>query len=126
MIYGPRDHTSIENIVKTRLGTIPGVEVWTVKIINKPDCMKVKVIFVADDMALRFRSRFELPLACPKELILNEVDEIAESIKTARLEHKFTTAKPSPVMRPIKGTGLRGKWKDYPVSVLAIPTEGNA
>ncbi len=121
MIYGPRDHTSIENIVKTRLGSLPGIEVWTVKIINKPDCMKVKVIFVADDLTLRFRSRFELPLSCPKELVLNEVDEIAEAIKTARLEHKFTTAKPSPVMRPLPGTGLRGKWKDYPLNVLAAP-----
>lgn len=111
MIYGPRDHTSIENIVKTRLHTMEGVEVWNVKIINKPDCMKVKVLIVADDLTLRFRSRFELPLSCPKDLLLNEVDEIAESIKAARLVQKWTPYPASKEMRELPGTGLRGRWK---------------
>lgn len=57
------------------------------------------------------KSHFDLPDPFEHGHLLNEVDEIAESLKKAR-KGFFTSSLVAPV-RKVDGTGMRGRWSQY-------------
>ena len=105
------DIPTIKNIIVTRLESIPRVKLLNFKFKIVADCLKLALLIEADALRLGFDSFIELPLVFDKTQLLNEIDEIAEGIKTARLETIVCSdLKPAPLTRRLPGTGLRGRW----------------
>lgn len=111
MLLTGRDEPTIKHILTTRLETLPRVKILDFKMKTTRDCIKIAVLLDVDDLKLGVDSYFELPLVFEKTQLLNEIDEIAEGVKTARVEMLVCTdLKPSPLTRRLPGTGIRGRW----------------
>ena len=108
MIYGHQEDSTIRNILETRLEGMHGVKVLEFK--HKPigDHIRIGVLLDVDDLAIVVSSQFELPLIFEKRELLNQIDEIAEAVKTARLEVACTRDLPTTHSRELPGTGMRG------------------
>lgn len=104
------DHSTIKHIIETRLGSLPGVAILETRIRNLDDCIRCGVLLDVDNLELSVQGLFELPPVFDKTQLFNEVDEVAEAVKAARLERKFTRLEPAPLQRPLPGNGLRGNW----------------
>ena len=74
------------------------------------DFIRVAVL-IGLGMTVHVRSEFHLPDPFEHGHLLNEIDEIAESLKKARKD-AFTSPLAAPV-RKVVGTGVRGNWKRY-------------
>jgi hypothetical protein len=59
------------------------------------------------------KSRFDLPPEFTHQHLLNEIDEIAEQMKAARLDFFGRGAKLRDPEVQLAGTGLRGRWASY-------------
>lgn len=69
------------------------------------------VVMVGLGMTVHTQSEFHLPDPFEHGHLLNEIDEIAESLKKAR-KGAFTSPLASAV-RKVDGTGARGNWDRY-------------
>lgn len=98
-----------------RIGGVPGVTgFYFFELKHLQDCIRVRLSLDVrggfyDDMKLRVNSEFELKPNCSKREVLNELDEIAEAVRIARLESKWKPAMHSG-MATLPGTGVRGRW----------------
>ena len=110
MIYGHQEETTIRNILETRLESLHLVKILEFKHKVVGDHIRIGVLLDVDDLKLCVSSVFELPLIFEKRELLNQVDEIAEAVKTARLEVACTLALPTTHSRELPGTGMRGSW----------------
>lgn len=98
------DAPTIRWAILKRLDKEPGVKVLQTPIGLRADCITVGVLALIDD-ALITDSKFELPKQFSLIQVHNQIDEIAESFKAARLDHF--------------GRGLRGQHQASPRNVLA-------
>lgn len=111
MLLTHKDENTIRHVIVTRLESLPRVKLLDFKMKVAFDCIKIALLLDVDDLRLGVESFFELPLVFDKAALLNELDEISEGIKTARLETIVCTdLKPSPLSRRLPGTGIRGRW----------------
>ena len=69
------------------------------------------VVLIGLGMTVHVRSEFHLPDPFEHGHLLNEIDEVGESLKKVRKE-AFTSL-PAPVVRNVAGSGARGGWGRY-------------
>jgi hypothetical protein len=115
------DRPTIRHAITKRLDKEREVSVLRIPIKRGKDCIRVGVLAQIGDHLL-LRSVFELPLEFEHAHLLNEIDEIAECCKSARVDYLRSvpandslageTAHAS-VCRELSGTGLRGRWKQH-------------
>ncbi len=104
---------TIKFAITRRIEKERGVELLEVKVQNHPDAdppfIAVGVLALVDD-ELVASSLFHLPEEFEHAHLLNEIDEVAEGFKGARINVAME-GKPEPdVRRRMIGTGLRGRW----------------
>ena len=113
MLYAPHDLPTIRHSILKRLGAERGVTICDVIIKERKDHVRVAILALLDGFdALRVTSCFELPKEFELIQVHNEIDQIAEQYKAARLDY---WAKGRPELGrmesiPLAGTGLRGLW----------------
>jgi hypothetical protein len=113
------DRPTIRHAITKRLDKEREVSVLRIPIKRGKDCIRVGVLAQIGDHLL-LRSVFELPLEFEHAHLLNEIDEIAECCKSARVDYLrnipandvLETARES-VSKELAGTGLRGRWKRH-------------
>jgi hypothetical protein len=113
MIYGDLENSTIRNILETRLESLHGVSVLEFKHKIIGDHIRIGVLLDVDNLHLCVSSLFELPLRFEKRELLNQIDEIAEAIKTARLQVACERSEPSLHARPLPGTGMRARGRKH-------------
>ncbi len=137
------DAPTIRNAIIKRLDKEPGVEICEIIVmphiggVNREDperCLETIKFLVAHvpieqlqpriecisvgvlarlGHSLVTRSRFELPPEFTHQHLINEVDEIAEQYKAARLDFWGRGAVMREPEKQLAGTGLRGRWTSY-------------
>jgi hypothetical protein len=117
------DKPTIRNAIRKRLDRERGVRVLSVPVKEHEDCIRVGVHILlenliqltADESAevpLQLISRFELPLSFEHAHLVNEIDEIAEQCKKARLDWWMRGRKLEGFVE-LAGTGARGRWQKH-------------
>jgi hypothetical protein len=116
------DRPTIRHAITKRLDKEREVSVLRIPIKRGKDCIRVGVLAQIGDHLL-LRSVFELPLEFEHAHLLNEIDEIAECCKSARVDYLRNTptndgpiretATREGVCNELAGTGLRGRWKRH-------------
>ena len=86
------------------------MRVADVRCLIAKDHIAVFVEMVAGD--LNMRSEFHLPLEFEHAHLVNEIDEIAEQCKAARMSY-WLSGRQMTERRDLPGTGLRGRWRRY-------------
>ena len=107
--------TTIQHMIRWRLETVPGVCGFLrgPEITHKPDCIHVALWLDVDNLELTLHSEFELKRNPMRREVLNEIDEIEQGIRNARLQHKWTRHVPRfSGWHSLPGTGLRGRWNE--------------
>ncbi len=104
---------TIRRAIQRRLEFERGVDVLEVVIQNNPGAdppfIAVGVLAMID-AELVAASLFHLPEEFDHSHLINEIDEVAESFKAARI-NAVMEGKPAPdIRRRMLGTGLRGRW----------------
>lgn len=112
MFLSYNDDATIRNILETRLESLPGVKILDWKVKKMASCTKIGVLLDVDDLKLTVESVFELPHVFDKRQLLNEIDEIAEGVKQARIDTACVRIQPKPFSKLLPGTGIRGNF--YP------------
>lgn len=92
-----------------KLDAESGVKVCDVLIKPHPDHIAVGILATLSD-ELIVRSRFDLPSEFDLRHLHNEIDEIAEQYKAARLDFFGRGAIMRDPEKMLEGTGLRGRW----------------
>lgn len=104
------DLPTIRFAIVRRLDLEPGVKICDLKMVPRPGCIAVGVLAMINETA-HVISRFELPDPFELSHLHDEIDEIAEHVKTAR-KNAGAGLLELPE-RTIPGTGLRGRWLRY-------------
>ena len=113
MLYAQHDLPTIRHAILKRLGAERGVIIYDIVVREKKDHVRVGVLAGLDGFdALIVKSCFEVPKQFTIELIHNEIDQIAEQYKAARLDYWQKGRPELGRMQevPLAGTGLRGLW----------------
>jgi hypothetical protein len=104
------DAPIIRHAVLKKLDAERGVKVCDVLAHEHPGAIAVGVLAVVDD-TLVVRSRFDLPPEWELVQLHNELDEIAEQYKAARMDFWGRGRVLSDPEKVLGGTGLRGRWR---------------
>lgn len=99
----------IKHALHRRLGKEPGVRVADVRCLVAKDHIAVFVDLAAGDLGLH--SEFHLPLEFEHAHLIDQIDEIAEQVKAARMSYWLSGRQTE--RRELSGTGLRGRWAQY-------------
>jgi len=114
------DQPTIKNAIMKRLGKEPGVQIADIVVKDMKDHIQVGVWLILVDIADEYtipdvRSWFDLPASFYLRQLHNEIDEIAESVKTAKRNigagRLLWTPTEGFKRQYLPGTGLRGRWK---------------
>lgn len=106
------DEPTIRHAIMKRLDKERGVDISDVLIKSHLDCIAVGILATIDD-AIVVRSRFDLPPEFDYRHLHNEIDQVAEQYKAARLDF---TGRGHHLRQPeiqLMGTGLRGLWAKH-------------
>ncbi len=118
LLLSARDEPTIRHIIDSRLTSLSNVAILEIKIKQALGCVKIAILLDVDHLRLVLDSYFELPLYFERTALLNEIDEIAEGIKLARLETLVCSdVRPEPLTRQLPGSGIRGRWGQTRVHV---------
>lgn len=105
------DTPTIRFALTRRLDAEPGVRVYDIKFHKEAGVVAVHVELLVGN-ALIVESDFHLPDPFELGHLHNEIDEIAEHCKKARLEF-WRHGRVMRGRRELPGTGLRGRWERY-------------
>lgn len=115
------DNPTIRHAILKRLDAERGVKVCEIKI--EPHLLDPREPFIAVgvllevdralDGGLLLSGVFHLPAAFELRHLHNEIDEIAESAKSARIDVALTHGTRRGERKVMLGTGLRGRWQAY-------------
>ena len=103
------DRPTIRNAIIKRLGDEREVRIVSIPIKKGTDCVRVGVLLLVGDAVL-VRSVFELPEEFDHAHLVNEIDEIAEQCKAARVDYLRNGCVVADGEKDLGGTGLRGRW----------------
>ena len=113
------DWPTIKNAIQKRVGAEPGIRVVDIKIKNLGDPKSPEGEFIKIGVEVLIDSHWEAfsVTELPKEFqhihLLNQIDEMIESFKAARLngwkKGEISDVK-NPTLNRLPGTGLRGHW----------------
>jgi hypothetical protein len=104
------DEPTIRHAILKRLDKERDVRVCHIPIARSADCITVGILAQIGSGALIVKSRFELPLEFELTQLHNQIDEIAESYKAARMGY-WREGRPQHMPeRALPGSGLRGGW----------------
>lgn len=110
------DEPTIRFAMMRRLDKEPGVKICEIKTVphlrDDPPYIAVGVLATVMD-AIVTRSIFELPAQFELRHLHNEIDEIAEQFKAARLDFFGKGCFLLEPEKQLAGSGLRGRWKQY-------------
>ena len=110
------DTPTIRNAIHRRLGKEPGVRICDIKFTKSEVAIRCGVVATLGmDERIVTRSMFDLPAEFEHSHLINELDEIAEQYKAARLEFFKTGGVVGE--KEVSGTGLRGRWAQYGMRV---------
>ena len=110
------DTPTIRNAVHKRLGKEPGVKICDIKFTKSEIAIRVGIVATLGlDDRIVTRSMFDLPSEFEHAHLVNELDEIAEQYKAARLD--FFRNGGVEGEKEVTGTGLRGRWAQYGMRV---------
>lgn len=100
-------YNKLETLPHARLGEEPTIHVVEDE---DPPHIRVGIRLQIDEGNLYVESIFHLPLSFELRQVHNEIDEIAENVKEARLSY-WRNGRPAHTGRvKLRGTGLRGRW----------------
>lgn len=108
------DAPTIRFAINRRMDKEPGVRVGEIKIAPHPKAFPPYIQVEAElylGATLTVRSAFHLPAEFEHRHLLNEIDEMAEACKVARLD--FWRQGQAKLGSHLPGTGLRGRWRNY-------------
>lgn len=107
------DDATIRNAILKRLDGERGVRVCDIKMAPArnavPPYIRVGIESLLDAQ-FTCVSFFDLPGEFEIGHLRNEIDEVAEQYKSARLDRFFNGPTENGRMRTMRGTGLRGRW----------------
>jgi hypothetical protein len=107
---------TIKFAIERRLDKEPGVRVLEVKIQPHPTAVPafiaVGVLAIIDEDLIA-TGTFHLPWEFEHIHLLNEIDEIAEGYKLARINVALEGKPGEGMKRTLLGTGLRGRWEQH-------------
>jgi hypothetical protein len=110
------DAPTIRHAITRRLDTERGVAVREVKVEPHPDEVPAFIavgVLAELDGRLVADAVFHLPSEFELAHLHNEIDEIAEGFKSARIDAALSGLPAVGAMRRLLGTGLRGGWAAY-------------
>jgi hypothetical protein len=113
------DTPTIRLAINRRLGILPGVHVCDIKFAGRGSGtigVAILATFSGAGEGIIADAKFELPDPFEHGHLLDELDEVAESWKTARRDH-FLAALPVSERKFLPGTGMRGRWGRYGLRV---------
>lgn len=104
---------TIRFALQRRLEKERGVRIAEIRIKNHPDAeppfIAVGVLALIDEELIA-SSLFHLPAEFEHAHLVNEIDEVAEGFKAARVDRALDGKPAANVKRTMLGTGLRGRW----------------
>lgn len=110
------DEPTIRFALNRRLDKEPGTRVGEIKctphLKAEPPYTQVEAEIYLNS-TLTVRTAFHLPEPFEHRHLLNEIDEIAESCKRARLDFWKQGQSMMGAHNELPGTGLRGRWSNY-------------
>lgn len=105
------DTPTIRFAINRRLDAEPGVRVIDIKFRKEPGVIAVHLELTVGG-ALSVNSDFHLPDPFELGHLHNEIDEVAEACKQARLDF-WRNGRVMAGRKELAGTGLRGRWARY-------------
>lgn len=112
MLHAEHDTPLIRNALHRRLDKERGVRIDDIKFLRTDTHLQVRVEIEVGG-ALNLISEFDLPNTFEHGHLINEIDEIAEACKRARMEFWLSGRPVFEGRRELPGTGLRGNWCRY-------------
>jgi hypothetical protein len=106
------DEPTIRNAILKRLSVERGIRLLDIKIKRHKDNVAIGVLAQLDTVLL-VRSRFDLPPEFEYTHLHNEIDQIAEQYKCARIDYWRNGRPEAMPEREVIGTGLRGLWATH-------------
>lgn len=103
----------IRHAITKRLGAERGVRIVGIPMQAKDGHIAVGVLAVLDEGSLIVSSQFHLPIPFELAHLHNEIDEMAEQYKAARVKFWASGRVMKIPATALAGSGLRGNWARY-------------